>query len=465
MTSPARLLAFTALLAGCQDYEVQAGLPDLALSSRTLDCEEVRVGTWATVGVALENVGKGDLHVDSVALEPDASPEFSLVDSPVGTVGPGEQVLLSARYQPDEVGQDYTRITVVSDDPDEPEVSLELLGFGVQPFLEVDPETLWFGDVASGDTRTLSVTLSAAGTGTLRVQELSLEEVTAPFSVALPPDVTLPWPLATGHSFEVEVTFAPLDESPQDTHLLVASNDPESPLTGVRLLGNAEGTGVNEPPIVEITDPNWGAYLEYGQPVSLQGVVVDIEDGPTNLACIWYVNGALAGTAVPSADGAVSLTTTALPLGDVTIELRAIDSEGATGSDDVAVEVWDTEEPLEYTLSGGITVFEYWAVDDDIVIELNGSPIFSDTDRLQNAHPPLEFTARVGDTLRLRATDEKYCKQELDTLYLHWGTGQAQLLTPGVCRSACDDDACYDPTYEGPWPNVFFDEAFSIEIP
>jgi len=458
-------LTVLVLLAACQDYDVQASLPAISLSGSTLDFGEVRVGTWATVGIAVENLGKGDLHLDSVALEVGASPEFSLDGLAVTTLGPGEQVVLTASYQPDAVGQDVAQATLTSDDPEEPAILLELLGFGVQPAIEIDPETLWFGDVAPGESSSLPVTLTAAGTGTLRVQELSLEDITAPFGLTLPPDVTLPWPLPTGHSIEIEVTFAPLDASPQDTHLLIASNDSESPLAGVRLLGNAAGSGENEPPIVEITDPNWGAYLVYGEPVTLSGVVVDIEDGPANLACMWYVNGALAGTAVPRSDGAVTLTTRDLPLGEVTIELVAMDSEGATGTDEVGVVVWDTEEPLTYTISGGVTIFEYWSVDDDIVIELNGSPIFSDSDRLQNTHPPVEFSARAGDVLRLRATDEKYCKQELDSLFLHWGTGMFQPLAPGVCRSACEEDACYDPTYEGPWPNTFYEETFTIAIP
>jgi hypothetical protein len=78
---------------------------------------------------------------------------------------------------------------------------------------------------------------------------------------------------------------------------------------------------------------------------------------------------------------------------------------------------------------------------------------------------PVEFEARVGDQLRLVATDVNACQMALDALVLHWGTGESQALNDSQCRSSCPQDACYDASSSGPWPGVYLDETYTIEIP
>ena len=53
----------------------------------------------------------------------------------------------------------------------------------------------------------------------------------------------------------------------------------------------------------------------------------------------------------------------------------------------------------------------------------------------------------------------------LGALFLHFGTDQYVQLTDFYCVSASSDNGCYDPDYNGPWPNVFFDEEFVIDFP
>lgn len=454
------------LIASCQDYEVHENEPDLEPSTRTIDFGEVVVGTRSDVGINLDNVGRGVLHVLDVTLDGTTSGDFSLLDMETDRVEPGKAVVLAVRYTPDMVGQDYGRVVLSTDDPEEPEVEIDLVGFGVEPRIDVDPETLWFGDVAMGEERTLSVEVSAVGTGTTRITEIALESDEDAFQLALPAGVEPPYALAAGFSFSFDVTFAPPRDEAFDTTLRIASNDPLEPVVAVRLLGNTdENPTENTAPTVEITDPDWGAYLVMDREVELRGSAVDVEDGPENLACMWYANGRLLGTAVPAEDGTVTLSTSALPEGTVVVTLTALDSEGEAGSDSVTVTVWDETEPMRYTISGGNTPYHYWTVDDDVTIEVDGTPVFSDTNHTQDAHPPVEFDAMVGSTIRVVATDYNYCQKQLDGLYLHFGTGLFTPLTDAVCGSACPADACYDGTYSGPWPSIFLDETVTVSIP
>ena len=288
------------------------------------------------------------------------------------------------------------------------------------------------------------------------------------FSFDLLGDVALPYHLASGMSFTAEVTFAPTSADELDTYLLIESNDPTEPTAAVRLLGNSdEDPAENEPPIVEITEPDWGTYVLFGEPIELRGMAIDPEDGPTNLTCTWMANGQVIGVTQPEATGAVSYTTSDedLPEGETSITLMAIDTQGDVGSDAVTVTVWDPAEPLRYTLTGGTSLYDYWYIDDDIYIEVDGIEVFRDDNHDAENHPPVEFDAEPGSTIRIVATDYDYCKKQLGELYVHWGSSEYQKLNDEICGSACVEDICYDPNYTGPWPSVFLDASYEITIP
>lgn len=459
----------TALVLGActgGDYEVHENDPEMLLATDVIDFDEVVVGNQSEIGIAVENEGRGVLAIEDVSLDAGSSADFTLLGVDVSSVEPGEYGVISARYVPDAVGQDYGTVTLTTNDPTEPVAEIELVGFGVEPDIDVDPETLWFGEVEPGDSATKEVEVTAEGTGTTRITEMVFEENTGVFSYELPEEISIPYDLSAGFSFTFEVTFAPQDDSAYDTNLLVASNDPEDPTVAIRLLGNSDDDPTtNEPPTVEVTEPNWGNYLILGETTTLAGQAIDVEDGPENLACSWYVDGSLLDSGSPDTSGYIAYSTADLPEGDITITLRCYDSQGEKGEDSVDVTVWDHEEELLYTLSGGTSLYDYWSVDDDIYIELNGYAVFSDTNHAQDNHPPLEFEAQVGDTLTLVATDYNYCTQQLDALVLHFGTGESQELNETICRSACEDDVCYDSSYSGPWPNVFLTQDYTIEIP
>ncbi len=462
-----RILITSMLIASCTDYEVREQEPDIVLSTEYIDFDEVVLGNKSDIGILIQNEGGGILKIESLTLTSTTSSDFVVLDMASMEIDPRDEEELTIRYVPDVVGQDFGNVMIVSNDPDEPELELELEAFGVEPDIDVDPETLWFGVLEAKESKTLTVEVAAAGTGKTKINEMALESDDGVFTYTLPDSVEIPYTLEPGMSFSFDVTFTAADESSYDTNLLIHSNDPEDPTTAIRLLGNSEEDPTeNEPPIVEITSPDWGNYLLTGDTISLTGQAVDVEESPDNLSCSWWANGSSVGTpGSPSSDGTISTTTADLPAGEVTITLVCLDSEFASGSDSVDVEVWDEEEPVLYTISGGATLFDYWTVDDDVTITLNGTTLFADTNQTQDNHAPIQFEAAAGDILRIVATDHNYCQLSMDGLFLHWGTGMVQGLNEAICMSACEGDACYDGTYNGPWPSVFLDEEYEIIIP
>lgn len=455
-------------LLACQSQNgLVKGTPSLVVQPADIAFGEVVVGRQSEIGITLENRGYGALAVEDLALDPLSSPDFELVSYPEAGIPPRSEAFLAVRYRPDAEGQDLGAVTFLTDDPAHPEVRVELSGMGTQPRIEVDPELLYFGTVPAGGSVALPFTVTAAGSGDLVIDTLTFDavETAAAYAVTLPEAYAEPYTLAHGLAFQVVVTFTPPTDEPYEGALVLASNDPEAPMARVDLRGNTvDDPTTNEPPRVEILSPHHGEYYRDSDELTLEGQVWDPDEAASRLFCGWYADSTPIAVTLPGEDGRIRTVTT-LPDGEYPLVLRCVDSEGASGEDRAELVVWPAEEPMAYTLSGGDSVFDYFGVDDDISVYLDGVAIYADVDGTRSTLPPVTFEASPGATLRILATDQNYCDLGVDALVLHWGTGSSQPLNDEVCRSACPDHACYDPTFAGPWPGVFLDETFTISIP
>jgi len=456
------------MLSGCNpNYEVEKLDPVLQLSTSVIDFNEVVVGKQSEIGIAVDNVGRGDLIIDEAVLDGTTSPDFQFVGMEPMTIDVGGSGVLTVRYVPSEVGQDYGRVALTTNDPEAVLTNVDLMGFGVEPHINLAPDILFFGDVAVGETKTLDLEVSASGTGTTFIDDIEIDAFSDLFTWTLPDGAILPYPLPASFSFILPVTFAPSDTAEVDTNLVFTSNDPAQPTAGVRLLANSlEDPTKNTPPTVEITAPDWGNYIVFGDLAVMAGTAVDIEDGPEMLVCGWSGGGKNLGVVSPDGSGLVTATTSDLPVGDITISLRCMDTEGEMGEDSIQVTVWDPDEPIQYVISGGDTVYDYFSIDDDINILVDGVPIFSDTNRTQDNVPPVEFQAKKGSVIRIQATDVNPNTRSISALQLHFGTGSSQVLNDALCVSGKDGHVCYDPSYaDNVLPYVFLDESYTIDIP
>ncbi len=453
------------LLACTDDPGLNAGKPEMRVTPAGANFGEVVLGNQTTLGLRVVNDGYGDLQFESVALGEGTSLDFVVVAFPE-PLGHGDEGLLEVRYTPDVEGQDFGTVVLTSNDSLAPVLTLELEGMGVLPRIDIDPEVLYFGAVDPGSSVTLTTRVTAAGSGNLRIGGAGFSGTEDPaFTVALPDDWGIPYVVTRGFSFPIEVTFTPPDTGEHVGELYVASNDPEEPIAAVHLYGNTvDDPTENEPPVVELLDPDNGEYFLDDVAVALDGYVFDRDEPVTNLLCGWYADGTRVDLAEVDPSGLVH-GTGLLPVGEVVVSLRCYDSEGLLGEDSAEVTVWPHDEPLVYTVSGGASVFDWFGIDDDVTFTVNGVAVYTDANRTKDTLPPFTIEAARGDVIGIVATDHNYCDMALDALFLHWGTGESQLLNAAVCDSACADSVCYTGGYNGPWPGVFFDEAYVVAIP
>jgi hypothetical protein len=244
-----RALVITPLvaLAACTEYTVQTnkganeaieteGVPDIAVDPMSVDFGSVEVVTdaglqgSALATVTVSNEGDDGLEIYDLYLE-DTEQPFTL--SGIGTVlvPAKSQTTFTVTFEPRTAEASSTRAIITSNDPDEPEVVVDLTGLGTAPLIQIDPASYDYGNLYIGCDQTLDLVISNVGNDDLVID--SFDYITASNDLDFDDNEAvngdLPWTLAEGGSLTVKVNYAPLDEYADEGYLKVASNDPMQP--------------------------------------------------------------------------------------------------------------------------------------------------------------------------------------------------------------------------------------------
>lgn len=127
------LAGFVALtLSACDDDGTAPGaMSDIMVDvqSAAFDETDVNVGTDQTVTVEVRNDGEGSLAIESIDLAGDDADDFTIADgSGQVTLGPGEVHEVVLTFQPTSEGAKTARLTIASNDPDDPRVEIPVQG-------------------------------------------------------------------------------------------------------------------------------------------------------------------------------------------------------------------------------------------------------------------------------------------------------------------------------------------------
>jgi subtilisin family serine protease len=129
--------------------------PDISVSVTAIDFGAVFVGDAPAMTLTLENTGVLPLSVSGVAAD---NAEYG-DDAAAFVLAPDETRIVHVTFTPAGVGPSPGTLTIASNDPDEPSLTVALAGAGVEPpVIAVSPgsltESLWTGGVS---TRVVSV--------------------------------------------------------------------------------------------------------------------------------------------------------------------------------------------------------------------------------------------------------------------------------------------------------------------
>ncbi len=235
-------------LLGCSDTGLTAlqkeeaeAWPAVSVSPTRLDFWGVQSGEAATLPFTVTSVGESALRVEEIRLEGVGA--FTLVDGAEGfDLLPGESREIGVVFAPMEPGEQAAVATVVSDDPEQPEVVVDLLGDGRVPSLVITPDPWDFGALPLGCTDEKTLTFQNVGSVDLEVSDWSFVGEGLTFtSDATPPFSLTPYGYVTG-----VVTYAPITAGAVTGSVSVGSNDPRGVVSATQAgEGLAGGTGLD----------------------------------------------------------------------------------------------------------------------------------------------------------------------------------------------------------------------------
>jgi hypothetical protein len=210
--------------------------PQISLSSAAVSFGTVGVGASGTSTLSISNTGASDLTVSVVSL---TGAEFGLsgIATPK-TINAGQSVPVSLSYRPTAAVASTGSLSITSNDPAHPTVTVALSGTGVQGGLSVSPTTFNFGSVGDGQTKAQIFTLTNSGTSAVTLSQISVTG--AGYSVA---GLTTPSSLAAGQSTTFSAQFAPATAGSLTGGISITSSASNSPAT-VSLSGTGAAASV-----------------------------------------------------------------------------------------------------------------------------------------------------------------------------------------------------------------------------
>ncbi len=215
-------------------------LPDISLNAMDHFYGQVAVGESEDWVMSVSNQGRGTLHV--MGIEPDLN-EFTTDFDGEFELELGESRDITVTFTPSEENVEYEgRVTIMSDDPMDSVLYVDLFGLGVdvarEPEIMLGAPNHFFGAIPLNVDATYSLRINNVGGGLMRLSNVVVEGSNA---------FTTNWPgnprnINANEFFDVMVTYHPAQVGTHQANLIITSDDPNN--GEVRFM--VEGDGVNE---------------------------------------------------------------------------------------------------------------------------------------------------------------------------------------------------------------------------
>lgn len=254
-----KIFSIVMIAQGCSDYSLQKYEPPLEPGEIAPEIEvnplshnfgALSAGSETqSTAVNIENIGNGDLNIDSIYLH-NGSSNFSLTLIPSGPVEPMDSVELIVEYSPGTYEFNTDTISILSNDKDEPDVQIVLDGSGDAPVITVSPDYYDFGTIYLGCNDELEIDVGNIGNSNLIISDLE-------YFATIPNDFllmdyessvgSLPITIAPGDSIHLTVDYTPLDILDDSAYVEISSNDPSDPV----VISDHDGLGDYEGWVVD----------------------------------------------------------------------------------------------------------------------------------------------------------------------------------------------------------------------
>ncbi|MEZ4239185.1 MAG: choice-of-anchor D domain-containing protein [Myxococcota bacterium] len=247
-------LAAAGALVGCApETNIVLQVPNASWSPESLDFGALVAGEeTATLEVYLTNSGNAEMEA-SASL---SDPAFTLLGEPDLVVPEDDTATLQVQFAPTELRDYAGELLLATDDPDQPAISVPMIGVGRVPYapdIDLQPSNIvvWDG-VTAGNPFTQVVEVHNVGDAPLTIQGVS-QSGSGAFALLNDPTLQV---IPPGQNFGMFVSYEPLaGQSGGDSgSIVITSDDPDEPSVTVNLEGNGGG-GEGDYPVAVIDCP------------------------------------------------------------------------------------------------------------------------------------------------------------------------------------------------------------------
>lgn len=237
------LFCFFALFLSCNDYTLEKNnVPELVVYPETVDFGHLLSGQESGVKTfAIINAGTDPLTITQPVLSDNMKFSLDTLESDSYEIQDGEIIEFHVYYNPTTYEQETAAITFSSNDSDESDYELPVVGFGDAPLMTVSPEIFDYGQISIGCDNEERITIRNDGNISLIIENIS-QMVTHPQDIimefgSLP---SFPWELSPNQEIDFLVSYVPLDVSYDESVIRIESNDPVLPIAEVIQYGEGD---------------------------------------------------------------------------------------------------------------------------------------------------------------------------------------------------------------------------------
>ena len=193
----------------------------LAANPGSIAFGSVNVGSSNSQSITLTNTGTTNISITKATA---SGSGFSINGLSPMTLAAGQSTSFAAKFAPGSTGSTSGSISITSNATN-PNLSIALIGSGVQGQLSASPASVSFGSVQLGNTSSVTVALTNTGTASVSISSGSASG--AGFSLSGLSAATL----APGQSTSFSAKFAPTTAGTASGSISILSDAPGSPLT------------------------------------------------------------------------------------------------------------------------------------------------------------------------------------------------------------------------------------------
>ncbi|MCA9242351.1 MAG: choice-of-anchor D domain-containing protein [Phycisphaerales bacterium] len=213
---------------------VSNGLTPIGVSS-TLHFDDTPIGQQSGFALTLRNVGAGPLEISNIQVQGPGAGDYTVGNAGPRTIPAGGLSTLPIGFAPTAQGQRVALVTILSDDPNNPDYGFIVSGAALaalEPELAVevdgvstnDGEVIDLGEVFVGETLSVPMRVTNTGAATLNASVSLAGPAAAEATSSLASTVLTP---SAAASFSVQ--FAPQQSGEREVELVINNNSPAGP--------------------------------------------------------------------------------------------------------------------------------------------------------------------------------------------------------------------------------------------